>query len=149
MKNIKNTIIETLTNKKWGNMMGNVHEEEYKALRLEATMRLDQLQYPHMDTLPTDVPGLLHDLQVHKIELEMQNDQLQRANLALEESSQRYRDRYDFAPIGYFSISDQGLITEFNRKAASMFGLKHNKLNQYRFAQFVDDSDKSRWQDLF
>lgn len=148
MKNIKNTIIEILTTK-MGNMMGNVHEEEYKALRLEATMRLDQLQYPHMDTLPTDVPGLLHDLQVHKIELEMQNDQLQSANLALEESSQRYRDRYDFAPIGYFSISDQGLITEFNRKAASMFGLKHNKLNQYRFAQFVHDRDKSRWQDLF
>lgn len=129
--------------------MGNVHEEEYKALRLEASMRLDQLQYPHSETLPTDIPSLLHDLQVHKIELEMQNDQLQKANLALEISTQRYRDRYEFAPVGYLSISAQGLITEFNWKALSMFGLKHNKLNQYRFAQFVDDVDKSRWQTMF
>jgi len=129
--------------------MANIHPEELQALGLEAKMRLAQRLYPNIKAIPSDIPSLLHELHVQKIELEMQNDELQKANLALGESSQRYKELYEFAPIGLLSLNDQGLITECNCNALSMFGINHKKLNQYRFAQFVDDYDKSLWHGIF
>ena len=128
--------------------MGNLHPEELQALALEAKVRLNQLSYPNMEILPSDIPGLLHELHVHKIELEMQNDELQKANFTLGESSQRYRALYEFAPIGFLYIGNKDLITECNWKALTMLGIKQQKLIQYRFSQFVDDIDKSLWRNI-
>jgi PAS domain S-box-containing protein len=129
--------------------MGNLNLEELMALGQEAKMRLAQLTLPHNEAIPSDIPSLLHELHVHKIELEMQNDELQKSNLELEESSQSYKDLYEFAPIGYLSINDQDLITKCNLKALSMFGINHQNLNKYRFAQFVDDKYKAIWHNIF
>ena len=58
----------------------------------------------------TDPQRVLHDLQVHQIELELQNEELRRAQDALEISRERYFDLYDLAPAGYFTLSEHGLI---------------------------------------
>jgi PAS domain-containing protein len=71
---------------------------------------------------------LLHDLQVHQIELEMQNEELQRAQLALEESRDRYLDLYEFAPMGYFTLTDKALIAEVNLSGAAQLGEERGKL---------------------
>jgi diguanylate cyclase (GGDEF)-like protein/PAS domain S-box-containing protein len=76
-------------------------------------------------------------------------DKLQLAQLAAAESSDRYRDLYEFAPIGYLSISNHGLITEVNWKVTSMLGVKRGELNEQSFSQFVADDEIVRWQNLF
>jgi two-component system, LuxR family, sensor kinase FixL len=96
-----------------------------------------------------DLPRLLHELQVYQIELEMQNEELQQAQAALEEARDRYVDLYDFAPVGYVTLTDTGLIAEINIAGASLLGEKRNKLPERRFAQFVVQEDNDRWHQLF
>ena len=64
---------------------------------------------------------LIHELQVHQIELEMQNDELRRFQNEIEESRNKYADLYDFAPVGYFTIKEKGIIEEANLTGADSF----------------------------
>jgi signal transduction histidine kinase len=84
-----------------------------------------------------DTLRLLHELQVHQIELEMQNTELHRARLEIETSLDKYTELYDFAPVGYFSIDQQGLIQEVNLMGASMLGAVRARLLQRRLQAFV------------
>ncbi len=92
---------------------------------------------------------LLHELQVHQIELEMQNEELRRAHIALEEISDRYRDLYDFAPVGYLLINRNSLISEINLTACGQLGVERSKLLNRRFAAFVTAEDSDRWHLFF
>ena len=84
-----------------------------------------------------DVRALLHELQVHQIELEMQNEELQRAQAVAEEASERYQDLFAFAPVGYFLWDAQGHILEVNLAGAALLGLDRSRVVQKRFGQFV------------
>ena len=88
---------------------------------------------------------LLHELQVHQVELKMQNDELRKAQIAMEESRDRYVDLYDFAPIGYLTLTREGMISELNLTAGDMLGVERKKLLARRFSQFVADEDRDRW----
>ncbi len=92
-----------------------------------------------------DITELIHELEVHQIELEMQNEELRQAQLDLEAARDKYTDLYDFAPVGYFSISDRGLILDANLAGATMLGLERGKLTGQRFSQFIAQND----QDVF
>jgi PAS domain-containing protein len=65
---------------------------------------------------------LIHELKVHQVELEMQNDELQRARAIAEVANDKYIRLYDFAPSGYFTLSDKGEIIELNLSGAKMLG---------------------------
>jgi PAS domain-containing protein len=67
-----------------------------------------------------DAQRLLHELEVHQIELEMQNAELQRARVEVETALEKYTELYDFAPVGYCSIDRQGVIQEVNLTGATM-----------------------------
>ena len=84
-----------------------------------------------------------HELRVHQIEIEMQNQQLQQAQVALTASQMRYFDLYDMAPVGYCTISKQGLLQEANLKASSLLGLARAELVGQRFSRFIltEDND--------
>ena len=88
-------------------------------------------------------------LQANQIELESQNQELYQTQTALITSRDRYVDLYEFAPIGYLSVSQHGMITEINWKATAMFGFSRKQLVQKRFAQFISNDDKARWQRQF
>jgi PAS domain S-box-containing protein len=74
---------------------------------------------------------------------------LKLVQIALNGSLDRYRDLYEFAPIGYISINHDGVITEVNWKATSLFGLGRNMLNQQRLDKFVIDDQKNFWENHF
>ena len=84
-----------------------------------------------------DARSLIHELQVHQIELEMQNEELRRAQKELEESRDRYSDLYDFAPVGYFSFDKNGLIIEVNLTGAKKLGVERNFLIKKPFSLFI------------
>src|ERR1035438_7816387 len=66
---------------------------------------------------------LLHELEVHQIELEMQNDELQKTRDELAVALEKYTDLYDFAPVGYFSIDESGVILEANLTTTALLGV--------------------------
>ncbi|MHB8842786.1 MAG: PAS domain-containing protein, partial [Candidatus Aquicultor sp.] len=92
---------------------------------------------------------LLHELQVHQIELEMQNEELRKAQLALEESRQRFSDLYDFAPVGYFTFTPEALIKEVNLTGSTLLGVVRQNLINLWFRRIVTAKDQDLWDQHF
>jgi len=89
-----------------------------------------------------DVQQLVHELQVHQIELEMQNDELRRAQMELEAARDRYVDLYDFSPAGHLTLNTQGKIVEANLRAGTLLGINRRKLIGQPLARFIAPSDE-------
>jgi two-component system, cell cycle sensor histidine kinase and response regulator CckA len=85
---------------------------------------------------------LIHELQVHQIELEVQNEELRRAQTELEESRSRYSDLYDFSPVAYFSFDKNGLILETNLTAAKDLGMERSLLINKPFRAYIVTQDR-------
>ena len=86
---------------------------------------------------PEAVRKLLHELRLHQIELEMQNEELRTAQEKLEESRAQYFELYDLAPVGYFSISEKGIILEANLTGANLLGAAPRDLRARQFSSFI------------
>jgi PAS domain S-box-containing protein len=112
------------------------------------TMAEAQLaHHPVTEPLPAD--ALLQELQVHQIELEMQNEALRRAQTELEASRDRYVDLYDFAPVGYLTLNPNGMIEEINLAATKLLGMERKDLLHRRFTALVIAEDQNRWMTRF
>jgi PAS domain S-box-containing protein/putative nucleotidyltransferase with HDIG domain len=85
----------------------------------------------------------VHELQVHQIELEMQNQELLRTNQELEELRFKYADLYDFAPAGYFSLDQKGQILEVNLTGARLLGMERDRLLLSPFFLLVASADRA------
>ena len=81
---------------------------------------------------------LLHELEVHRIELEMQNAELQKTRDELEVSLEKITDLYDFAPVGYFSIDESGVVLDANLKSAALLGVERSRLINRSLLLFAD-----------
>jgi PAS domain S-box-containing protein len=79
---------------------------------------------------------LVHELQVHQVELEMQNEVLSETLAQVEIERAKYQDLFDFAPVGYLMLSTNGAILEVNRAAEKMLGRPAAELRQRQFQQF-------------
>ena len=86
---------------------------------------------------PEDVQHILHELLVHQIELEMQNDELKRIQHDLEISQARYFDLYDMAPNGYCTISEKGIVLESNLTACTLLGVARDAFLNQPFSRFM------------
>ena len=84
-----------------------------------------------------DVIRLVHELQVHQIELELQNEELQQSRAEVEAVLEKYTDLYDFAPVGYFSLDRLGNILQLNLAGANLLGLPRPRLKNGRLGFFV------------
>jgi diguanylate cyclase (GGDEF)-like protein/PAS domain S-box-containing protein len=120
---------------------------EQSLLRKKAEAQLAHA--PLTGTQVKSAEELLHELRVSQIELEMQNEELRQAKISLEESRDHYIEFYDFAPVGYLTLTDKCLISEVNITAASLLGVERNKLLRQRLARFVAPEDHDRWHQHF
>ncbi|MFA6103182.1 MAG: PAS domain-containing protein, partial [Victivallaceae bacterium] len=98
-----------------------------------------QLQEP---ASPEEIRQMLHELRVHQIELEMQNEELRRTQLELAASRAHYFDFYNLAPVGYCTISEQGLILEANLYAATLLGVVPDALSRHPVSRFIHKEDQ-------
>ena len=90
-----------------------------------------------------DIAALVHELRVHQIQLEMQNEELRRSQAELEESRRQYANLYDFAPAGYFIFDRNGIILNANLTASSMLRIERAYLILKPFDLFVSHEDKA------
>lgn len=121
--------------------------DDREKLRAEAERRF--ARNPPADSSLPPSAKLLHELQVHQIELEIQIEELRRVQLELEESNECHAKLYDFvyhfAPIGYFTVSNDGLIVDANLTGAALLGQERKSLMGRPFASHVSREDGDRW----
>ncbi len=90
----------------------------------------------------TDTQRLIHELEVHQIELEMQNEELLQANVELESTLSQYAELYAFASAGYFTLTRDGTIRRANLTAVKLMGVGLSKLIKRRFAVFISPESR-------
>jgi PAS domain S-box-containing protein len=112
-------------------------EEADKKLRRRAEELLSNDLAGQPESSAVDTQKLIHELRVHQVELEMQNEELRQAQAELAQSRDRYLELYDFAPIGYFTLDKKGLIKEVNLAGAELLGLERARLIRQRFSRFI------------
>jgi PAS domain-containing protein len=123
---------------------------DYQLLRLKAEEKLkEQPKRAAKKVLESDSKKLLHELQVHQIELEMQNEELRQANETAEEALRKYTLLYDFAPMGYFTLDSDGSICELNFTGAEILGDKRFSLINSNFKLYVSEPSKSAFNKFF
>jgi diguanylate cyclase (GGDEF)-like protein/PAS domain S-box-containing protein len=118
---------------------------DQEMLRMVAEARLAREPQLDTDAAVYAAEELLHELQVHQIELEMQNETLRQTQITLEESRDRYVDLYDFSPLCYLTLTSKALIAECNLTAAKLLGEERGKLLNRRFARFISEAESDRW----
>ncbi|MDP3156827.1 MAG: PAS domain-containing protein [Archangium sp.] len=110
-------------------------------LRREAETRIGAgTQAAH--ATPETLNRAIHELRIHQIELEMQNEELRRAQVELDVARARYFDLYDLAPIGYCTLSLSGVILETNLAAVTMMGVSRASASGRAFARFIHPEDQ-------
>jgi two-component system cell cycle sensor histidine kinase/response regulator CckA len=92
---------------------------------------------------PEQLGQTLHDLYVHQIELELQNEELRRTQMELDASRARFFDLYDLAPVGYCTLSEHGVILEANLTAATLLGMPRGALVRQAISRFIIQEDQS------
>ncbi len=112
------------------------------ALRQTAESRLKEKQATSAKLTANDILRLHHELQVHQIELEMQNEELRAAQAEIEAGLERYTDLYDFAPVGYFNLTSDGTIKLANLTGALRVQTDRARLINRRFGTLVTASDR-------
>ncbi|MFZ4457324.1 MAG: hypothetical protein ACOYOT_14015 [Bacteroidales bacterium] len=121
---------------------------EATLLRLIAEEELKKDRTVDSEIAEFDNLRLIHELQVHQIELEMQNEELKKAHDNAYNAIEKYVELYDFAPMGYLSLSKDGDIIEMNYTAASMLGHDRIYLKDKRFGLFVSNDSLSTFNNL-
>ncbi len=101
------------------------------------------------DLSETDILKLIHELQVHQVELEMQNEELRHAWAVGQIAVDKYTQLYEFAPTGYFSLSREGKITDINFSASQMLGKERLRLKNSSFIFFVSNDTKPVFRHFF
>ena len=105
--------------------------------RAEARLREQKKLKAGDAKIGADARRLLHELEVHQIELEMQNAELRQARDELETALENYTDLYDFAPSGYFTLAATGAILQANLTGATLVGIERSRLVGQSFRQLV------------
>lgn len=124
-------------------MSPDLFQQALQKLRTNAETYLTQS--PASETILQTAEEVLHELHVHQIELEMQNEELRQAQIALEESRDNYLNLYELSLVSYLTLSEDGRITELNLTCADLLGTVRSKLLGRRFVNLISPDDADRW----
>ncbi len=118
--------------------VGNLRRQAEKIAREKAAQSPENIE-----ALSTDeIRQILHELRVHQIELEMQNEELRLAQVELDAARARYFNLYDLAPVSYCTLSEKGLILEGNLTAANLLGVVRSALIKQPITRFICKEDQ-------
>ncbi|HKJ66252.1 MAG TPA: PAS domain-containing protein, partial [Desulfopila sp.] len=123
--------------------MSNKFHNKSDALRQKAEDLLTKLPAEHSETATTDILNLIHELHVHQIELELQNEELQSATESLEKSKSDYMRLYHQAPVGYVVLDQSGITRKVNRTFAAMLDRDAATMSGTPFADFLVTEDRA------
>ena len=114
-------------------------------LRRQAEAKLSERRKKaaSIPTTEADTRRLIHELEVHQIELEMQNKELARSRAEMEALLRQYADLYDFSPVGYFTLARDGAILQVNLAGANLLGVERRALIKRRFGVFVNAQSRT------
>ncbi len=117
-------------------------QQRLDELRRRAEEHLQQAKSALDDRSYEDIQTLLHELDVHQIELTLQNEELRQTQVELGASRDRYADLYDFAPVGYLTVATTGMIVEVNLTCTAMFGRERRDLFKLSLAHLIVKGDE-------
>jgi len=112
------------------------------SLRSKAEEQLRQEPKEPAESSPEEMLAALQELRVHQIELEMQNEQLRATQADLELARELYVELYDFAPVGYLTLSERGLVRAANLTSTRLLGIERARLLSRPFSGFVLRGDQ-------
>jgi PAS domain S-box-containing protein len=115
-----------------------IYLEPDSQLRREAQQRLPHKNLWDVPAESMDQRRLVHELQMHQIELEIQNEELTQTLVEVNALRAKYLDLYDFAPVDYFTLDTQGNILELNWRAAKLLGQERKRLVGRPLREFFD-----------
>ncbi|MCL7487696.1 MAG: response regulator [Desulfobulbaceae bacterium] len=122
-----------------------MEKQKLDELRRRAKERLESERDDSPENAGDDVRKLLHELRTYQIELELQNDDLRRVQEELVETRDQYIDLYDFAPFGYLTLNEKGVIVKANLTLADLLGEERGALHGQSFTRFIFYNDQDRF----
>jgi diguanylate cyclase (GGDEF)-like protein/PAS domain S-box-containing protein len=118
-------------------------DEQREYLRIQAEKLLSQQNYAAGNASMLEFEKIVHDLSVHQIELELQNEELQRSQRQAEIARDNYARLYNQAPVGYLSLNEQGIILQTNQTFADMVGLRPESIVGKTLAHFIPSPEQN------
>lgn len=112
----------------------------HKLTKAQLIKELGHLKTDELNGMP-EAKKLYHDLEVYQVELEMQNHELRDKQQELELALDKYADLYEFAPVGYLTLDDKGIISDINLTATKLLGYNRNQLLEKPFSVFLTNGD--------
>ena len=126
----------------------NSIHSRFEALRRQAEDLLKEQSGKKAESSSMDILSLIHELEVRQMELHIQNEDLRQARREMDEAWRAYAEIYEHAPIGYVTLSVDGLIVKANRMASEMLGTSKEQLAGRAFSTFIDPMDHSGYFEL-
>jgi PAS domain S-box-containing protein len=120
-------------------------EQEFTDLRRQAEKQLANRQDQLKSLERADLEILAHELAVHQVELEIQNEELRRSRAEAEEARDRYLDLFDFAPVGYFTLDEHNRIIEANLTGSRLLKIDRSNLLKKSFTKFIDAQNSEKF----
>lgn len=124
----------------------NGNDLRRRAEEIFKTRGVRPAKLPSLEGLAQDeMQALIHELQVHQIELEMQNEELQQAQEKLAAAHDRYFDLFDLAPVGYFLLDEEGIILDVNLSGTNLLGVQRSQLLGKPLSRFIYEEDQDSY----
>lgn len=121
---------------------------KFEQLRRKAEELLKDNNAGEENLSQMDVLSLIHELEVHQVELQLQNEELRQARQEVDESRRAYEELYDYAPTGYVSLNPKGVVVSANRMALELLGLSKQQLMGFGFSLFIHTEDHAAYYSL-